>query len=219
VSDRVRSLLWWVAAAALIVAAVVTADWGSGGPATPPPARAAQRVTSAREVQDIDLTPRDVPAGFGQVTPRASSDLDPGDRLDLCGIPEPPEGRALAADRRAYVAADGRRIRTEVVAYRHYGADRALASLQALAATCARPVPPAPVEQPATLAMRVRSPRPVADQPAAGHRARGPLREELLVERRGNVLVLLQVDAPGGPLALDLARLVSLRLESRLPDR
>jgi hypothetical protein len=166
-------------------------------------------VISAREVQDLDLTPRDVPAGFREVTPRAASDLDPGDRLDLCGIPEPPEERALAADRRAYVAADGRRIRTEVVAYRHLGADRALASLHALAATCARPVPPEAVEQPATLALRVRTPH--------GY-ARG-LPEELLVERRGNVLVVLQVDAVPGPLALDLARLVSLRLETRLPDR
>jgi hypothetical protein len=43
--------------------------------------------------------------------------------------------------------------------------------------------------------------------------------EQLFVERRGNVLVVLQVDAPPGPLALDLARLVSLRLETRLPDR
>ena len=209
-SDRARSLLWWVAAAALIVAAVVTADWGSGGrPVTPPPARAAQPVTSAREVQDIDLTQRDVPAGFREVTPRAASDLDPGDRLDLCGIPEPPEERALAADRRAYVAADGRRIRTEVVAYRHYGADRALSSLHALAATCARPVPPEPVEQPATLALRVRSPG----------RLPGGLMEQLFVERSGNVLVLLQVDAPQGPLPLELARVLSLRLESRLPDR
>jgi hypothetical protein len=209
VSDRVRSLLWWVAAAALIVAAVVTADWGSGGPATPPPARAAQPVTSAREVQAIDLTPRDVPAGFRQVVPRASSDLDPGDRLDLCGIPEPPEQRRLAADRRAYVATDGRRIRTEVVAYRHLGADRALTSMHALAAVCARPVPPGPEEQPATLAIRVRSPG----------RLPGGLVEQLFVERSGNVLVVLQIDAPPGPLALDLARLVSLRLESRLPDR
>jgi hypothetical protein len=207
-SDRARSLLWWAAAAALIVVAVVTADWGSGSRRNPPPAQAAQPVTSAREVQDIDLTPRDVPAGFRQVTPRGSSDLDPGDRLDLCGIPEPPEGRRLAVDRRAYVAPDGRRIRTEVVAYRQLGADRALTSLHALAAACARPVPPAQVEQPATLAMRVRSPR----------RAFSELPEELLVERRGNVLVLLQVDAPRGPLALDLARLISLRLESRLPS-
>jgi hypothetical protein len=210
VSDTVRSLLWWVAAAALIVVAVVSADWGSGGPAPPPAqARAARQVTSAREVQEMDLTPRDVPAGFLEVTPRSASDLDPGDRLDLCGIPEPPEDRSLAPDRRAYVAANGQRVRTEVVAYRRYGADRALASLQALAATCARPVPPGRGEQPATLAMRVRSP----------NRLPRGMSEQLLVERRGNVLVVLQVDAPPGPLALDLARLVSLRLETRLPDR
>ena len=208
-SERIRSLLWWAAAAGLVVAAVVTADWGSGNPPTSAPEAAAQPVTSAREVQDLDLTRRDVPAGLREVTPRGSSDLDPGDRLDLCGVPEPPEERALAADRRAYVAPDGRRIRTEIVAYRHYGADRALASLQALAEACSsRPVPPGPGEQPATLAMSVRPPG----------RLPGALVEQLLVERRGNVLLVLQVDAPPGPLALNLARLLSLRLESRLPD-
>lgn len=209
-TDRARSLLWWAAAAALVVVAVVTADWGKGASPAPPPVHRSHRLPSPSVVvHAVNLTRRDVPAGFREVTPRASSDLEPGDRLDLCGIPEPPEDRALVADRRAYVVPDGRRIRTEVVAYRPFGADRALSSLLALAATCARPVPPGPGEQPATLAMRVRT----------HGRLPGGLGEQLFVERRGNVLVLLQVDLRPGPLPLDLARLLSLRLETQIPDR
>jgi hypothetical protein len=230
VTDGLRSVLWWLAVAALVAVALVGPDLsglvsgpasGHGGKraATARPTGAAPRqprvqsVSAVSVLYGVDLDRRDVPAGFREVTARGASDLEPGDRLDLCGTAAPPEGRRLAADRRAFVAADGRRIRTEVVAYRPGGAARALAVLRAVAPACTRPVLPGPVEQPGTLALWVRSPhRPANGRP-------GRLVEQLLVERRGDVLVVLQVDLPRGPLTLDLARLVSLRLESQLPDR
>ena len=108
-----------------------------------------------------------------------------------------------------FAAADGRRVGTRVIVYEDGRAEQALAELRAAAPGCSRPVPPGPVEQPGTLALRVRS---------TGSLNRSA-RHELVVERRGDVLVLLDTDRTTGRLTLDLARLLSGRLLSQLPDR
>jgi hypothetical protein len=212
-----RRLLSWVAFAALVAVAVGTAGWGgtpSGGPARPsdpdrsPAAVSMSRARAAAVIRDVDLVAGDLPAGFRRVPARGASDLDVGDRLQLCGAAVPSEGSRVAAHRAAFVARGGRRIRTEVVVYRHDRVEGALARLRAAPASCAVPVRPEPVEQPATLALRVRL------RNAAGR----VLRDELVVERREDVLVLMEVDAPRGSVVLDLARVLSERLEARLPD-
>jgi hypothetical protein len=211
-----RRLLSWVAFAALVAVAVGTAGWGgtpSGRPAQPPgqgpttPASmspaAARRVTS-----HVDLALGDLPAVFRRVPARGATDMGVGDRLQLCGALVPDQGFRVAADRAAFVATGGRRVHTEVVVYEHGHAQEALDRLSGLPASCAVPVPPEPVEQPGTLALRVRP------RNAAGR----ILDSQLLVERREDVLVVMEVDAPRGSIVLDLARLLSERLEARLPD-
>jgi hypothetical protein len=205
-----RSLLAWGGLTVLVVLAVVTAGWGNS-PGTRPARTPAPDPASL--VRKVDLDATDLSTGFREVTARDGTDLDVGDRLALCGAAVPAEGFRLAAHRRAFVAPGHRRIRTEVVAYRRGHGERALDELRDAAPTCARPVPPEPVEQPGTLALRVRGFDPVA----------GSVRE-LVVERRGDVIVLLEVDGRRGDvrrgrLALDLARVLSSRLESELPDR
>jgi hypothetical protein len=210
-------LLSWVAFAALVAVAVGTAGWGSTPSARPdrlpsahpsPVAVSMSAVRAARVTRDVDLALGDLPAGFRRVPARGATDLDVGDRLQLCGAAAPGEGFRIAAHRRAFVASGGRRVRTEVVVYEHDRVEAALAGLRTAPPSCALPVRPEPVEQPATLALRVRMRSP------AGR----ILREELVVERREDVLVLMEVDAPRGSIVLDLARVLSERLESQLPD-
>jgi hypothetical protein len=211
-----RRLLSWVAFAALVAVAVGTAGWGgtpSRRPAQPPgpgpttpvsmsPA-AARRVTS-----HVDLALGDLPAVFRRVPARGATDMGVGDRLQLCGALVPDQGFRVAAHRAAFVASGGRRVHTEVVVYQHGRGQGALDRLSGLPASCAVPVPPEPVEQPGTLALRVRP------RNAAGR----ILDSQLVVERREDVLVVMEVDAPRGSIVLDLARLLSERLEARLPD-
>ena len=215
-----RRVLPWLAAVALVVAAVVTVDWGGGpstsGPTpgrTPSPLPATRSVTSlaqARQlVHGIRLRPRDLPARFAASPADTRTVLDARAGLDLCGAAYPSEGFRLAARGAVFEAVDGRRVRTRVIAYEAGGAEQALAELRAAAPACSRPVPPGPVEQPGTLALRVRS---------TGSRNRS-VRHELVVERRGDVLVLLDTDRTTGALTLDLARVLSGRLLTQLPDR
>lgn len=212
-----RRLLSWVAFAALVAVAVGTAGWGNGSaggpshrrsPGPAPPASmspaAARRLTS-----HVDLRLADLPAGFRRVAARGATDMGVGDRLQLCGALVPDQGFRVAADRAAFVAPGGRRVHTEVVVYQHDHTEGALDRLRALPASCAVPVPPEPVEQPGTLAVRVR-PRDPAGR---------ILDSQLVVERREDALVVMEVDAPRGSIVLDLARLVSERLEARLPDQ
>jgi hypothetical protein len=210
-----RQLLAWLGLAALLVVAVVSAGWG--GPSTGPGNRPAtpspqpEPVSAARAValvRAVDIVPRDLPGRYRRTVARDATDLDAGDRLDLCGVAAPSQAFRMAAHRRAFVARSGERVHTEVVAYRPGRVAKALAALRALAPRCSRPVPPAPVEQPSTLALRVRT----AD---LGERS---TRHELLVLRRGDVLLLLEVDGAKGSLAVEVARRISARLESRLPD-
>jgi hypothetical protein len=212
-----RRLVSWVAFAALVAVAVGTAGWGgtpAGRPARPPspdPSPAAVSMSPARAAavtRAVDLVTGDLPGAFRRVPGRRASDLDVADRMRLCGAAVPSEAFRVAAHGEAFVARGGHRVRTQVVVYRQGRVEAALARLRAAPPSCAVPVRPEPVEQPATLALRVRLRSPA-----------GPaLREELVVERREDVLVLMEVDAPRGSMVLDLARLLSERLEARLPD-
>lgn len=211
-----RRVLPWLAVVALVVAAVVTVHWGGGTSTpgrTPSPVRASLSLTDLTEAENVAqrvrLRARDLPAGFvpGRVDTRTV--LDPRARLDLCGAAYPSEGFRLVAHSAGFAAADGRRVGTRVIVYADGRAEQALAELRAAAPGCSRPVPPGPVEQPGTLALRVRS---------TGSLNRSA-RHELVVERRGDVLVLLDTDRTTGRLTLDLARLLSGRLLSQLPDR
>jgi hypothetical protein len=92
------------------------------------------------------------------------------------------------------------------VAYEPGHVEQVLAELEAAARRCARPVKPTAEEQPDLLALRLRV-------PGAG----GFPRHDLVVERRGDVLGLLEVDEQEGRLTLPLARGLGNRLESRQP--
>jgi hypothetical protein len=204
-----RQVLAWVGLAALLVVAVASAGWG--GPSAGP--RPASQAPSAREVdlvRAVDLRAGDLPGRFRRVVARDATDLDAGDRLDLCGVAAPTQAFRVAAHRQAFVAPQGQRVRTEVVAYRPGRVEEALAALRALAPRCSRPVPPAQVQQPGTLALRLRTRSTVGGQGPSG-------RQELVVLRRGQLLTLLEVDGSTATATLDLARLLGGRLESRLP--
>jgi hypothetical protein len=208
-----------LAVVALVVAAVVTVHWGGGtstaGPdpgrtPSPVPGTSTTSLTEAeRLARGIGLRARDLPAGFVPGREDTWTVLDPRAGLDLCGAAYPSDGLRLVARRAAFAAADGRRVATRVIVYEDGHAEQALAELRATAPTCSRPVPPGPEEQPGTLALRVRS---------TGSLNRSA-RHELVVERRGDVLVLLDTDRTSGRLTLDLARVLGGRLLSQLPDR
>lgn len=160
---------------------------------------------AAALVRSLDLERRDLPVGFRAVTARDGTDLDAGDRLELCGAAVPSTAFRLAAHRGAFLASGGRRVRTEIVAYRSGHIEPALAELRATAPRCTHAVSPDGVEQPSTLALDVRSAAP------------GAVRRELLVQRRGDVLTLLEVDQATGPLPLALSRVLGAHLLWRLP--
>ncbi len=211
-----RRVLSSLAVVALVVAAVVTVHWGGGTSTpgrTPSAVRASLTLTNLTEAErlarGIGLRARDLPAGFVPGREDTWTVLDPRAGLDLCGAADPSDGLRLVARSAGFVAADGRRVGTRVIVYEDGRGEQALAELRAAAPGCSRPVPPGPVEQPGTLALRVRS---------TGSLNRSA-RHELVVERRGDVLVLLDTDRTTGRLTLDLARLLSGRLLSQLPDR
>ncbi len=97
-------------------------------------------------------------------------------------------------------------MRNVVVAYQHGYAERALAELAAAAPRCTRPVKPSTRQQPDLLALRLRATGPG-----------GVVRHDLVVERRGDVLSLLEVDGRQGYLTLALARGLGKRLEAEQP--
>lgn len=214
-----RRLLAWLPVAAVVVAAVLLADWGEGTQRRePPPARPAAvpfpRATSLSSaeaqslVRDIRLEPRDLSAAFAPAPDPGPSPLLERAGVDLCGAAYPSEWFRLAQHGAVFAAHDGRRVRTRVVAYEHGRAAQAVDELRAAAPTCTRAVPPEPVQQPGTLALRVRS---------TGSLNRSA-RHELVVERRGDVLVLLDTDRTSPALTLELARRLSVRLVSLQPD-
>jgi hypothetical protein len=198
-----RPLVSWGAVAVLLAVAVASAGWGSGPGAAPPPRARSQAVytEAVRVVAGAALVRRDLPAGFERVPVHNRGERDEEAFLELCGSVVPSPLHRLVADGRVY-AAPGWRVQAVVVAYRPGGADRALARLRSAPPSCARPVRPQPVQQPATLAMRVSTNDP-ADPDA---------RREVVVLRRGDVLSLLAVDGPRSALPLGLARVLGARL-------
>jgi hypothetical protein len=198
-----RPLVSWGAVAVLLAVAVASAGWGSRpGTSAPPRARSQAGYTEAvRVVAGAALVRADLPAEFEQVPVHNRGERDEEAFLELCGSVVPSPQQRLVADGRVY-AAPGRRVQAVVVAYRPGGADRALARLRAAPGSCARPVRPRPVQQPATLALRVRT----SDLADPGGR------REVVVLRRGEVLTLLEVDGPRSALPLALARVLGARL-------
>ena len=138
---------------------------------------------------------------------RSGNDLDPGDRLHLCGSAVPPATGRIAGHRRAFLGPGRRRVRTEVAVYADGGAARALDALRALAPRCSQPVPPGSVELPSVLALHVALVRTAAD----------PEPREVVVLRSGDALAVLEVDGAGPARTIELARLVAARLDREQP--
>ena len=207
-----RQWLSWVAFAAVVVVAVATAGWGNDtsqprrrqepAPSSTPSSGLTARAAVSL-VERADLRPGDLPREYREVVARASGDLDPGDRLHLCGAAVPSERSRIAGHRMAFVTRDGRRVRTEVAAYRPGGAERALEALRDSAPRCTNAVPPRlrDDEVPSTLALRA-----TVDSDA------GSRRREVAVLRSGDVLLVLEVDGNPPSLTLDLSRLLAARL-------
>jgi hypothetical protein len=200
----------WGAVAVLLAVAVASAGWRSR-PDLPAPPRARASSThqqsmyedAVRMVAGAELQRQDLPRRFAPVAVHNRGERDAESFLELCGSVVPSPERQLVADGRVYAAA-GRRVRAVVVAYRPGGVERALAGLRSVPPSCAHPVPPRPVQQPATLAMRVRT----------GHPGHPSARRELVVLRRGDILSLLEVDGPSSSLPLELARVLGARLRA-----
>jgi hypothetical protein len=204
-----RQWLGWVASAAVVAVAVATAGWGNDTPQSrhqPPPSVPPTSVSSVRPVAlaaRADLTPGDLPSGYHEVLARSGNDLDPGDRLHLCGAAVPSSTGRIAGHRRAFLASDRRRVRTEIAVYADGGADRALEALRTLATDCSRPVPPGRVELPSVLALHV----------ALDRTATAPERREVVVLRSGEALAVLEVDGAAPARTVELARTVAARLD------
>jgi hypothetical protein len=215
-----RRVLPWLAMAALVAAAVVTAGWGSGRSPRPVPTLPSEAPSSSlagtslsvglaqRLARAVRLVPADLPRGFADDPAGADTEVDEETGLDLCAASYPSDGQRLATRSEVFRDPVGRRVRTRVVVYQEGAADAALAELRQAAPRCTRAVRPRPVQQPDTLALRVL---------ATGSLNRAA-RHELVVERRGDVLVLLDTDRVSGSTTLDLARTLGRRLVARLPD-
>jgi hypothetical protein len=205
-----RRLLPWAGVVAIVVAALVTAGWHNepaSRPPTAPPSHAAKQLSASeakRVVRDAVLRLGDLPRDFRQVA-SGSGLTDPS--LDLCGITFDSERFRLASHHMAFEAPDGgSRVASVVVAFQPGFAARAIAELEAGAARCATAVRPSAEMQPDLLAIRVR---------VRGSRDAPP--HDLLVERRGDVLSLLDVDDRLGRLTLPVARGLGNRLEALQP--
>lgn len=208
-----RRLLPWVGVVAVLVAVTVTAGWhnqpstpAKSTPASPSPsARTSLSMAEANNVVHTSVLMRsDLPRGFRRVSGR---DGLAGPSLELCGATFDSESFRLAAHRVAFEAPGNQgRVGSVVVAYKPGRVEQALAELEGAASRCARPVKPTAEEQPDLLAMRLR---------VTG--ATGIPRHDLVVERRGDVLSVLEVDERQGGLTLALARRLGNRLESRQP--
>jgi len=133
-ADRQRPWLPWVGFAVLVVVAVAAAGFQGDAPSSArtdrPPSGLTARAAVA-VVEQVDLRRGDLPPGYREVQARGAEDLDPGDRLHLCGAAVPSEAARIAGHRGAFRTRDGRRVRTEVAAYRPGGAGRAVRTLQA----------------------------------------------------------------------------------------
>ena len=203
-----RQWLGWVASAAVVAVAVATAGWGNDTPQSrhqPPPVPPTS-VSSVRPVAlaaRADLTPGDLPSGYHEVRARSGNDLDPGDRLHLCGAAVPSSTGRIAGHRRAFLASDRRRVRTEIAVYADGGADRALEALRTLATGLLAPGPSRPGR--AALGPRsARRARPDRDRPE---------RREVVVLRSGEALAVLEVDGAAPARTVELARTVAARLD------
>jgi hypothetical protein len=207
-----RALLSWVGFAVLVGLAVVSAGWGGGPPRgpsqapAPTPSRShAAYVVGARAARVDDLTRLDLPAGFHRVRPRDRAERDADDRLEVCGRPVPDTGHRLGVHGRDFATASGQRVRTLVSVYAPGAVEAVLDRLRATTSACAAPVAAQPVQQPDTMALRVRLPAPSGGPGVARH-------AELVALRRGDVLTLLHVEGMPAPRTLDLARLLDRRL-------
>jgi hypothetical protein len=211
-------VLPWLVLAALVVAAVLGAGWHTGGTLAPgsadPSGAASPAGTSLSEAhaqrlaRTVRLLPGDLPRGFLPDPAGPDTTVDEETGLDLCAASFPSDGSRLAARSEVFSDPVGRRVRTRVVVYRDGAAEQALAELRRAAPRCTRAVPPRPVQQPDTLALRVLS---------TGSLNRAA-RHELVVERRADVVVLLDTDRLSGATMLRLARTLGGRLVARLPD-
>jgi hypothetical protein len=205
-----RRLFPWVGLVALLVAVVATMGWHNR-PVTearrPNPTSVTTPLSGSvakRVVRRSALVLADLPRGFRRV--RSGGGLS-GPSLELCGATFASERGRLAAHRVTFVAPGGRgQVRNTVVAFEPGFAERAVAELEAAAPRCARPVRPSAAQQPDLLALRVRT-TGVAGAP----------RHDLVVERRGDVLSLIDVDDRLGGLTLPVARRLGDRLEQQQP--
>jgi hypothetical protein len=209
-----RQWLPWLAVAVLVAVAVATAGWGNDTsqrrhrPTPVPPPESVSVVRPVALVTRADLVRDDLPSDFHEVLARAGNDLDPGDRLHLCGAAVPPAAGRIAGHRRAFLTLDGRRVRTEVAAYADGdAADRALSAVRHQAEACSESVPPGRFELPSVLALHVRL-DPTSRQPGL---------REVLVLRSGDALAVLETDGVTPAQTIDLARLVAARLEPSPP--
>ena len=110
--------------------------------------------------------PADLPSGFLEVRARSGNDLDPGDRLHLCGAAVPPAAGRIAGHRRASSGLTGGgcapRSRSTPTVTRRPGAHRAARSAELLAAGAAG------LGGAALGPRAARRARPTADATAAG---------------------------------------------------
>ena len=204
-ADRQRPWLPWVGFAVLVVVAVAAAGFQGDAPSSArtdrPPSGLTARAAVA-VVEQVDLRRGDLPPGYREVQARGAEDLDPGDRLHLCGAAVPSEAARIAGHRGAFRTRDGRRVRTEVAAYRPGGAGRAVRALQAAAPSCSRPVDPSAATS-ASVVLHVRLTR--TSRSLAGPR-------DVVVQRRGDVVTVLEVDGRPARLAVDLSQVIDTRL-------
>lgn len=205
-----RRLLPWAGVVAIVVVALVTAGWHNEparAPETPTSGPAASPLSASgakRVVSDAVLMQGDLPRGFRVIT--SGSGLADSS-LDLCGVTFDSERFRRASHNVAFEApGNGGRVASVVIAFQPGFAARAIAELEATAPRCARAVRPSAEEQPDLLAMRVRV---TGSRAAPAH--------DLLVQRRGDVLSLLDVDDRLGRLTLPLARGLGNRLEALQP--
>ncbi|MEO5708694.1 MAG: hypothetical protein ABIQ59_02575 [Nocardioidaceae bacterium] len=203
-----RQWLPWLAVAVLVAVAVGTAGWGNETsvrrhrPSSVPSSATVSSVRPVALVARADLVPGDFSPAYREVLARAGNDLDPGDRLHLCGAAAPPAAGRIAGHRRAFLGPDGERVRTEVAVYSDGGADHAVDALRDQAAACSEAVPPRRVEVPSVLALHVRLDRTAAQ----------PGLRELLVLRSGDAVAVLESDGLPPARTIDIARLVAARL-------
>lgn len=205
-----RRLLPWAGVVAIVVAALVTAGWHNEparAPAAPSPSPAVTPLSESRAQQVVRraaLRQSDLPPGFRAST---SGSRSPVRGLRLCGVTIDSWRSRLASHLVAFEAPGGAGgVISVVVAFQPGFAARAIDELEAAAPRCAVPVRPTAEMQPDLLALRVR---------VMGTRPRPP--HDLLVERRGDVLSLLDVDDRLGRLTLPIARRLGNRLEALQP--